>query len=310
VSARLAEVLNRSKKNFGPDVVRAIDSLLSPTNLAILAGTLTIWAGSHFFGVGEIVDVLLLVVGAFTIGWSIGDVATDLYTFVNLTVNTRTENDLDKAADAFSHAVVLAGISVVMAILLRRSVKEIQVSRGANVADAMRPRSPGLPRVGADPKAGRLWSKPGIKSDPSLPAGYGSTSPFGEVRLSPFGSVAEQALVRAHELVHQFLTPRFGVLRTFRVQLRMAGYLRSALLQYLEEAIAETVAQLRVNGFGGFLEGVKFPVSNGYITITELMSEGAAIGTIAAETQQFSVQFIPSGPDPETTVNACYAICQ
>jgi hypothetical protein len=61
-SARLAEVPSRSKKNLGPDVGRAIDSLLSKTNLAILAGTLTIWAGSHFFGVGEIVDVLLLVV--------------------------------------------------------------------------------------------------------------------------------------------------------------------------------------------------------------------------------------------------------
>jgi hypothetical protein len=39
---RLAEVLKRSKKNFGPDVGQMIDSLLSPTNLAILAGTLVL----------------------------------------------------------------------------------------------------------------------------------------------------------------------------------------------------------------------------------------------------------------------------
>ena len=231
VTDRLKEVLTRSKKNFGPDVGAAIDSLLSPTNLAILAGTLALWAGSHFFGVGEIVDVLLLVVGAFTIGWSIGDVARDVYTFADCTINCRTDADLDKAAQAFSHAVVLAGVTVIMALLLRRSVKEIQVTRGATVADAMRPRSPGLPRVGPDPDSGRIWSKPGILSDPSLPAGEGSTSPFGEVRLSPYGSANEQALVRAHEMVHRFLTPRFGVLRTFRVQLRMSGYLRSAFLQ-------------------------------------------------------------------------------
>lgn len=301
---RLAEVLQRSKKHLGTDAGDAIDSLLSPANLAIMAGMLVVWAGSHFFGVGEIVDVLLLAVGAFTIGWSIIDVAQDLYTFAELTVNTRRESDLDEAARAFSHAIVVAGITVIMAILLRRSVKQIQAARGANVVEAMRPRSPGLPRVGADPEAGRIWSRPGIKSDPSIPAGEGSTSPFGQVRLSAAGSVTEQALVRAHELVHQFLTPRFGVLRTFRVQLRMSSYLRSALLQYLEEAIAETVAQLRVNGLGGLLTGVKFPVANGYVSITALMSEGAAIGTIAAGAESFSVQFIPTAPDADVT-NCC-----
>jgi hypothetical protein len=220
---RLAEVLQRSKKNFGPDVCQAIDSLLSPTNLAILGGTLALWAGSHFFGIGEIVDVLLLVVGAFAIGWSITDVAKDVYTFADLTINARSEDDLERAAQAFTHAVVLAGITVIMALLLRRSVKQIQATRGTAVTDAIRPRNPGLPRVGADPEAGRIWSKPGIKSDPSLAAGEGSTSPFGEVRLSPAGSATQQALVRAHELVHRFLTPRFGVLRNFRVQLGMAA---------------------------------------------------------------------------------------
>ncbi|HEX4810609.1 MAG TPA: hypothetical protein VH325_16855 [Bryobacteraceae bacterium] len=307
VTDRLAEVLKRSKKNFGPDVGQQIDALLSPVNLAILAGTLVVWAGSHFFGVGEIVDVLLLVVGAFAIGWSIGDVATDLYNFADLTINAKSENDLDKAAQAFSHAVVLAGITVIMAILLRRSVKEIQVTRGPNVSDAIRLRnSPGLPPVGNDPAAGRIWSKPGISTDPTLPAGDGSTSPWGEVRLSPAGSATDQALARAHELVHRFLTPRFGVLRQFRVQVGMAGYLRSMLLQYLEEALAETIAQLRVNGFTGLLDGLKFPVKNGYMLVSDLVSEGEAIGTITIGSQFFTVQFIPANHDPETTANACY----
>jgi len=87
----------------------------------------------------------------------------------------------------------------------------------------------------------------------------------------------------------------------------MSGYLRSAFLQYLEEAIAETVAQLRANGFSGFLEGVKFPVANGYVTISDMACEGAAIGTISAGTQYFTVQFIPSGPDAED-IQACYPV--
>jgi hypothetical protein len=308
LTERLREVLTRSKKNFGPDVGAAIDSLLSPTNLAILAGTLTVWAGSHFFGVGEIVDVLLLVVGAFTIGWSIGDVARDLYTFTERTVNARTEADLDAAAQAFSHAIVLAGITVIMAVLLRKSARQVQAARGPNVVAAMRPREPGLVKVGPDPEAGRIWSRPAIKTDPALGPGEGSTSPFGEVRLSPRGTPNEQALVRAHEMVHRFLTPRLGILRTFRVRLAMSGYMRSALLQYLEEAMAETVAQLRVNGFSGVLTGVKFPVANGYVTVSSLATEGVAIGTITAGAQLFTVRFVPTAPDP-CVVDKAYAVC-
>ena len=309
VTDRLSEVLERSKKNFGPDVVQMIDALRTPTNLAIMGATLVLWVASQFFGVGEILDVILLVVGAFAIGWSIGEVAEDLYTFADSTINARTEADLDKAAKAFSHAIVVGGITVVMAILLRRSVKQIQATRGPGVMKAMSPRSAGLPKVGGDPAAGRVWSKPGITGDATIAAGEGSTSAFGEVRISTLGSATEQSLVRAHEIVHQFLTPRFGVLRSFRVQLRMAGYLRSALLQYLEEAIAETVAQLRVNGTSGVLTGVKFPVKNGYVSVSSLVSEGAAIGTITAGTQFFTVQFIPTQAK-ESIENACYAECR
>jgi hypothetical protein len=89
----------------------------------------------------------------------------------------------------------------------------------------------------------------------------------------------------------------------------MLGYVRSAFLRYLEEAIAETVAQLWVNGFSGFLEGVKFPVANGYVTITDVMSEGATIGTISAGTQFFTVQFVPSGADVNA-IDPCYAVCR
>jgi hypothetical protein len=313
VTDRLKEVLKRSKKNFGPDIGQQIDALLSPLNLGIMAGTLLLWGGSHFFGVGEVVDVILLAVGFFAIGWSIGDVATDVYNFANLTLNAKTEDDLEKASQAFSHAIVLAGITVIMALLLRRSVKEIQATRGPNVSDALVRKNPvGLPKAGADPESGRIWSKPGIISDPTLPAGEGSTSAWGEVRLSPNGTTTDQALVRAHELVHRFLTPRFGILRQFRVELSMAGYLRSMLLQYIEEMLAETIAQLKVNGFDGLIDGLKFPVEKGYMSVSALATEGQAIGTVSIGAQLFSIVFFASNHDADTTANACYvqSACQ
>ncbi len=296
---RLVQVLQRSKNGMGSEFGQMVDQLLSPTNLAIMAGTLTAWVGSHLFGVGEIVDVLLLTVGAFTIGWSIGEVASELYTFAERTLRARSEADLDAAAKSFQHAVVLAGVTAVMALLLRQSVRQVVTTRGANVGQAMRPREPGLPEVGPDPEPGRIWSKPAVVADATEPAGAGSTSPFGEVRLSPHGTASDQALVRAHELVHRFLTPRFGLLRRFRVQVGMSGYMRSALLRYLEEALAETVAQLRVNGTAGVLTGLRFPVANGYMTLAEIQVEGMALGTIVAETQLFHVVFVAGHPQED-----------
>jgi len=98
-------------------------------------------------------------------------------------------------------------------------------------------------------------------------------------------------LARIHELVHQALKPRLRVLRTFRVRMQTTAYWRSAFLTYLEEALAETIAQLRVNGVGGLLTGLKFPVANGYVTIEELAREGASIGYIMVGSRRFVVTF-------------------
>ena len=76
----------------------------------------------------------------------------------------------------------------------------------------------------------------------------------------------------------------------------MSAYSRSALMTYLEEALAETVAQLRVNGLQGLMTGIKFPIANGYISLQQLACEGAEIGTVVVGTQRFSAQFIPAGP--------------
>ena len=129
-----------------------------------------------------------------------------------------------------------------------------------------------------------------------MSAGAGATNAFGDVTYSTAGSLTSQQLARIHELVHSFLSPKLRPLRQFRAQLAMSGYTRSALLTYLEEALAETIAQLRVNGLQGLTTGIRFPIANGYITLQQLACEGAEIGTIVVATQRFSAQFIPAGP--------------
>ena len=58
---KLIAAMERSKRYMPATFGAQIDALLSPVNIGIVVGTLTLWAGSHFFGVGEIVDVALLL---------------------------------------------------------------------------------------------------------------------------------------------------------------------------------------------------------------------------------------------------------
>lgn len=60
---RIQESMRRSLNRLGPSARSQVEAMLSPSSIAIICTTLVAWAGSHFFGVGEIVDMILLVVG-------------------------------------------------------------------------------------------------------------------------------------------------------------------------------------------------------------------------------------------------------
>ncbi len=76
------------------------------------------------------------------------------------------------------------------------------------------------------------------------------------------------------------MSPKFKLFRTIRADIGMLAYDRSSFLKYLEEALAESYAQLRVHGISALPEGIKFPIANGYVTLSRTIAEGA-IGTVA-----------------------------
>jgi len=126
----------------------------------------------------------------------------------------------------------------------------------------------------------RRMYKPTVTSDPTLPPGSGATDKYGNVTFSPHGSAKDVALAQAHEAVHSFLSPKaINGLRDFRADLGMTAYQRSALCRYLEETLAESYAQAKVNGLTALPRGLTFPIREGYVTIGRVGGE-AAIGTI------------------------------
>ena len=251
---RLEESFKRTLPKLSGEARNALASIITPESLAIIAGVLVAWVVSHAFGVGEIIDLIILGVGAIAIGFSIFSGLDHLYEFASGTYKATSEQDLNIAADHLAKAVAILGITAVLAVLFRGRPA---TGRGGKI------------NVGSPPpRTPSIRYKPTITRTSSLAAGEGSTSPWGDIIVSARGSAADQRIVFLHERVHQFLTPKLYLLRRTRVTYMAGSYTRSSLWRYIEEAIAETVGQVGVHGMRSFFVGVRFPVSNGYVYLT------------------------------------------
>jgi hypothetical protein len=134
----------------------------------------------------------------------------------------------------------------------------------------------------------------------SLPDGIlGCCDFYGNISVVRAQTLTEQQLTLYHELVHSVLSPRFRFLRQLRADLKASAYFRSALLRYLEEALAESYAQLKIRGVSHALRALTFPIGEapfGYVTVSQLAAEGIALGSIAFGGFSFVVHFSERPP--------------
>ena len=196
-----------------------------------------------------------------------------------------SERDLDEAGRHFARAISLLGAQAVLALLLKAKPRVFR-TRTSPVA--------GPP----PPPRGRFRYRPRIRRDPSLPPGEGATSAWGDIVVSSRGSLEAKQLALLHERVHSILTPKLYILRNVRVQLRLGAYSRSHLMRYLEEAVAETVAQVGVRGFRNAVSGLTFPVRNGYVTLASMGTEatGILLGPITAGGMVYTAYYSATRP--------------
>lgn len=267
---KIAEAMRRSLPHLPGEARRVVEGLLQPGTIAIVTATIMVWAGSHFFGVGEIVDIILIVVGVVGLGFAVFEGAGALYDFAMGAINARSNAQLDTAGGNFARAITLLGIATVQAVLLRGQAGKV-AARGA-------PKTYPLTSVGKPPTAGNQLR---VTRQPQLPGGgLGKTDAYGAITVSRNQSISEQRVTLLHELVHRYFSPRTGPLRQIRVELSWSAYSRSALLRYLEEALAEGYAQLRVHGLSQAVGALRFPLKFGYVTVSQMSAEGEVIGTI------------------------------
>ena len=250
---KVGEAMRRSLPRLAPGVRSEVEKLLAPEALAVIAVVLGLWIGAHFIGIGEIIDIILLAVGVFAIGLAVFDGVGELAEFSQTALAAVSDEDLDRASIHFANAVTILGVQAVLAVLFR---------------GAPRTYSGGHINVGPPPPVTQGWAyRPRLRSTKNLPAGAGVTNPWGDIVISRLGTAADRRLAALHENVHRVLTPKLYFLREFRIQNRTSSYTRSALSKYLEEALAETIAQVGVNGFREVFTGISFPVREKYVTL-------------------------------------------
>ena len=143
--------------------------LLSRENLEIAAGVMAFWAASHFFGVGEMVDVVLVGVTEIMLGAQAIQGLADLAECGHDIIKAKSDFELRLAASKLVRAFVLLGVTALMALLLKKaqiehiSKSEPPVSGGAGPKSSAPPRTVEPPAV-ETPKeqgfVGKLDGKP------------------------------------------------------------------------------------------------------------------------------------------------------
>jgi len=274
-SDKLGEAMSRSLPHLAPQAREQIEQLLTIETLTLIAGVLAAWFGAHVIGMGFFADAVLLIAGLAAIGTAIFEGLDHLYQFAAKALLAKTTSDLDLAANHFVKAVTILGIEAVLAVLFRGRPKTYRAERIPGIESARRP-------VGGPKLLGTrnpTYLDHPLETNPEKMISSGSTYPNGKVYIyrpppglysKAFieGHRVERRLTAYHEAVHRALTPKLNVLYRFRVERKRMSYNNSSFYRYLEETLAETIAQVRINGFRDVFSGVSFPVKNGYVTLT------------------------------------------
>lgn len=287
LQAKLQVVLTRTAAQLPSEVGKELLSMITPQALAVVAGVVAIWGGSHFFGIGEIADVILLAVGWVAIGGVAFDAGEKLYNFAIKTNSAITEADFDTAAKDLAEAITLIGINTVLALLFRKKPDDIFKRPYRGVV---------MPRYSSEivssmslPRNGGWRYKPTIKITKYEDVTHGTTTPWGDAvigrnfsreTMSKDEAYLQMLTTLYHERVHIAIAPKFYLLRELRVFMRLSGYTKSYILRYLEEAFAETIGLLRARGMRAeyIVQGFKFPLGNTYeISFSLLRHEAAGI---------------------------------
>jgi len=138
IEERIEYVLKKSLSFMLPALADQVRAMFTGPGLAILVGSLALWAVGQFAGYGEAVDAFLIGFGLPFLGMAIFDVVKLLYNFLLLTVTAHDLPGLDEAANDFARAlaIVAAAISIAKFFSALRSAANLAKGGAASAGAA------------------------------------------------------------------------------------------------------------------------------------------------------------------------------
>lgn len=103
----------------------------SMSDLYMIAGMFVIWAGSQFFGVGEVIDAALLAWLWWTIGWDCWRFLVIIINSVKTAIQATSIQQIDDAASQLAPAAAALGIDALMGFILHKFGKGSAVEEAA-----------------------------------------------------------------------------------------------------------------------------------------------------------------------------------
>jgi len=116
---RIMEAARMAAPKLPASVRAEFLTLFSGRNLVIMGVVFTAWAASHAFGIGEAIDLILLLVGLVMLGSQVWQCAKDLVEFVQVARVSRTRAELDGAATALARVIAVLGVTLFMALIAK-----------------------------------------------------------------------------------------------------------------------------------------------------------------------------------------------
>jgi hypothetical protein len=142
----IVEILRRTGSHLPNELGAQWYQLISPSSLEMIAASMAVVVLAHIVGIGEIADLAMLGIGILFLGATAYEGGRELGAFMVTVASASTEEDLDRAAEDLARAVILLGVSAVMARFMMRA----SAGSGAAAEAAEAPVSPG----GTAPEAG------------------------------------------------------------------------------------------------------------------------------------------------------------
>lgn len=265
----IIEVLKRTGGHLPGELRAQWDQLVSPASREMIAGSMAIVVLAHMVGIGEVADIAMLGIGILFLGASAFEGGRELGAFMIIVAEASTDEDLDRAAEHLARAVILFGVSVVMARFMRRprggtDVKKVSPLSEADLAKPPPireplPRGPRTPEAPATPET-FSFLKPKIPKGTLEPgAKFGEVSP----RVNPLPESPEGFPEIDESAVNTFAsTPKPEILPEGTKIYRVVGDGTNPSGSFWSRNLPDTEAGWRSdaavkgewNGDGGFVE--------------------------------------------------------